>query len=60
MNKLNGYLYGSTLLSGVHSPGSIVTVAVSLNRDFGKISEWCDHWEMKLNESKTKTLIVSR
>ena len=25
-----------------------------------KVSEWCDLWGMKLNESKTKTMIVSR
>ena len=25
-----------------------------------KVSEWCDLWGMKLNSSKTKTMIVSR
>ena len=25
-----------------------------------KVSEWCDIWRMKLNASKTKTMIVSR
>ena len=25
-----------------------------------KISEWCELWGMKLNASKTKTMIVSR
>ena len=25
-----------------------------------KVSKWCDLWGMKLNASKTKTLIVSR
>ena len=25
-----------------------------------KVSEWCDLWGLKLNASKTKTLIVSR
>ena len=29
-------------------------------RDLGRVSEWCDLWEMKLNASKTKTMIVSR
>ena len=29
-------------------------------RDLGKVSEWCDLWGMKLNASKTKTMIVSR
>ena len=31
-----------------------------LNRDLVKVSEWCDLWGMKLNASKTKTMIVSR
>ena len=31
-----------------------------INRDLGKITEWCDLWGMKLNASKTKTMIVSR
>ena len=26
----------------------------------GKVSEWCDLWGMKLNASKTKTMIVSK
>ena len=29
-------------------------------RDLGSVSEWCDLWGMKLNASKTKTIIVSR
>ena len=44
----------------VPSPGVGVTVAESLIRDLGRVSEWCDLWGMKLNESKTKTIIVSR
>ena len=42
------------------SPGVRVTVAESLIRDLGRVSEWCDLWGMKLNASKTKTLIISR
>ena len=42
------------------SLGNGVIVAESLIRDIGRVSEWCDLWEMKLNESKTKTMIVSR
>ena len=34
--------------------------AESLIRDLGRVSEWCDLWGMKLNVSKTKTMIVSR
>ena len=44
----------------VTSLGVRVTVAKSLNRDRDRVSEWCDHWGMKLNASKTKTRIVSR
>ena len=29
-------------------------------RDLCRVSEWCDLWGMKLNASKTKTIIVSR
>ena len=44
----------------VPSPGIRVAVAESLIRDLGRVSEWCDLWGMKLNASKTKTMIVSR
>ena len=27
---------------------------------FGRVSEWSNHWGMKLNVGKTKTKIVSR
>ena len=38
------------------SPGVKVAVAGFLNRDLGKVSDRCDHREMKLNASKTKTI----
>ena len=38
----------------------MVTLAESLTRDPGSVSEWCDLWGMKLNTSQTKTMIVSR
>ena len=44
----------------VPSPGARVTVAESLNRDLIRVNTWCDLWGMKLNVSKTKTVIVSR
>ena len=59
-NKLISNAYYSTLLSIVPSPGIWVTVAESLNRNLGKVSEWCDLWGMKSNASKTNTTIVSR
>ena len=48
------------LISVVPSPGIRVTVADSLSRDLVKVSKWCDLWGIKLNASKTKTIIVSR
>ena len=31
-----------------------------MNRDLNRVSVWCNLWGMKLNASKTKTVIVSR
>ena len=61
-NKLISHADDSTLIAVVPSPGVRVTVAGSLSRDLVKVSEWCDLWGMKLNlnESKVKTMIVSR
>ena len=50
----------TTLMAVVPSPGVRVTVAESLIRDLGRVSEWCDLWGMKLNATKTKTMIVSK
>ena len=44
----------------VPSPGVRITVAESLIRDLGRVSEWCDLWGMKLNANMTRTMIVSR
>ena len=41
-------------------PSSGVIFAVTLNRDLNRVNEWCNRWGMKLNESKTKIIIVSR
>ena len=59
-NKLISYADDDTLMADVPSPGIRVTVAESLSHDLMKVSEWCDLWGLKLNESKTKTIIVSR
>ena len=59
-NKLIGCADDSTLMAVVPSPGVRVTVAESLIRDLGRVCEWCDLLGMKLNASKTKTIIVSR
>ena len=59
-NKLIGYADDSTLVAVVPSQGAPVTVAESLNSDLVRVNAWCDLWGMKLNASKTKTIIVSR
>ena len=59
-NKLIGYADDSTLMAVVPSPGVRVTVAESLVRELGRVSAWCDLWGMKLNVSKSKTMIISR
>ena len=55
--KLIGYA-DSTLMAVVPSTGVGVTVAESMIRDLGRVSDWCDLWGMELNASKTKTMIV--
>ena len=58
-NKLIGYADDSILIAVVPS----ITVTESLIRDLVKVSEWChwcDLWGMKLNATKTNTMIVSR
>ena len=59
-NRLIGYADNCTDMAVVSSPGVRVTKVESLIRDRGRVSEWCNLWVMKLNESKTKTMIVSR
>ena len=59
-NKLIGYADDSTLMAVAPSPGVKVAVAESLIRDLGRVSEWYDLWGVKLNASKTNTMIVSR
>ena len=59
-NKLIGYVVDSTLKAVVQSQGVRVTVTKFQIRDLGRVSEWCDLWGMKLNASKTETMIVSK
>ena len=59
-NKLIGYADDSTLIAVAPSPGLRVAAAESTSRDLVKVGEWCDLSGMKLNASKTKTMIISR
>ena len=58
-NKLYGYTHDSTLVAVVPSSGERVAVSESKNRDLNRVSVWCNLWGMKLNASRTKTIIVS-
>ena len=58
-DNLIGYADDSTLIAVVPSPGLRVAVAES-RRYLVRVSEWCNLRGMKLNASKTKTMIVSR
>ena len=58
--KLYGYADDSTLVAVVAYPGERVAVSESMNRDLNRVSVWCNLCGMKLNASKTKTMIVSR
>ena len=51
--------FNNVSIAVVPSPGVRVTVAESLIRDLGRVTEWCDLWGMWVNASKTKTMIVS-
>ena len=59
-NKLNGYAVDSTLVAVVLSPGERVAVSESMICDLNRVSVWCNMRGIKLNASKTKTMIVSR
>ena len=59
-NKLTGYADDSTLIAVVPSPGVRVAAEEYLIRDLGRVGQWCDLWGIKLNASKTETMIVLR
>ena len=52
-NRLFAYADDSTLLAVFHKPADRPAVDASLNRDLAKILEWCDHWCIILNPTKT-------
>ena len=57
---LIGYADDSSLMAVVPSTCVRVAVAESLIRHLGRVSECSDVWGMRLNASKTKTMLVSR
>ena len=59
-NKLVAYADDATLLAVVPSPNMRSVISESVNRDLARISAWCKLWGMKMNPSKTQSMIVSR
>ena len=59
-NRVYAYADDSTQLAVVRKPAGRPAVAASLNWDFSRIQEWCNHWCMILTPKKTKALVVSR
>ena len=59
-NLLVSYADDATLLAVVPSPAMRTEVSDSLNRDLLKISSWCKNWGMKMNPTKTQSMIVGR
>ena len=50
----------TTLVAVIPSHNARVRVAHSLERDLGRVEDWCSMWGMKFNAGKTKTMVVSR
>ena len=59
-NQLIAYADDATLIADVPNPTQRQSVSESMNRDLAKINDWCKLWGMKLNPSKTQSMIVSR
>ena len=58
--KLIGYADDFALIVVVSFPVVRITVAKSHNRYLDKVNKWCNLCGIKLNVSKTKTMIVSK
>ena len=59
-NKIVSFADDTTLFAKINTPVYRNMVANSLNSDLTKIQLWCELWGMKLNPSKTHSMIVSR
>ena len=54
------YADDTTLSVNINSTNDRLVKANMLCRDISRIKSWCDRWGMKLNPSKSRSLIVSR
>ena len=54
------YSDDTTLVAPVQRPSLRAAVGDVLNDDLAKVVDWCERWDMKLNQRKSKSLLVSR
>ena len=54
------YADDTTLYAPIPSPQDRHSVANMLSRDVMRIMSWCDRWGMKLNPSKSRSIVISR
>ena len=54
------YSDDTTLTAVILSPAQRHEIAHKICRDIGKIHAWCEQWGMKLNPSKSRSLVISR
>ena len=59
-NQLVAYADDATLIAVIPSPDLRQLISESLNRDLARIGDWCRLWGMKLNPTKTQSMIISR
>ena len=59
-SNMVAYADDTTLYAIIPSPQDRQRIANVLTRDVSRIMSWCDRWGMKLNPSKSHSMIISR
>ena len=54
------YADDTTLVAPIQRPSLRAAFGDVLNDDIAKVVDWCERWDMKLNQRKSKSLLVSR
>ena len=59
-SNMVAYADDTTIYATIPSPQDRQRVANVLTRDVSRILSWCDRWGMKLNPSKSHSMVISR
>lgn len=59
-NKLFLYADDSTLFAPIRTSDDIDTVAARLNGDLSKMKVWAEKWKVTFEQTKCKTMVLSR